>query len=332
MDLSNLSSNWKKLQEKLKKDSCTTKRKISAVDGGADPAGKHNAKRIRADKTKDVASSRRQKASKATTRRSMDKEDKQERKDGLTRRDSTTSVQEEKPRARVNEGLSPTYVLHFTGVKGGGYEWCDLTYFFFYRAEIGKYIAIDCEMVGVGPEPDKDSALARVSIVNWHGEQVYDSFVRPKEKVTDWRTPVSGITPKDMVHARSLEEVQRDVAKILDGTILIGHAVRNDLDALLLSHPKCDIRDTSKYPPYRKVAGGGTPRLKILAAEFLGIKIQEGAHSSVEDARTAMMLYRRDKEGFEREHAKKWPVRPSTNDGSGQQKTKKKKKKKNRKR
>ena len=187
-------------------------------------------------------------------------------------------------------------------------------------------------MVGVGPEPDKDSALARVSIVNWHGEQVYDSFVRPKEKVTDWRTPVSGITPKDMVHARSLEEVQRDVAKILDGTILIGHAVRNDLDALLLSHPKCDIRDTSKYPPYRKVAGGGTPRLKILAAEFLGIKIQEGAHSSVEDARTAMMLYRRDKEGFEREHAKKWPVRPSTNDGSGQQKTKKKKKKKNRKR
>lgn len=202
----------------------------------------------------------------------------------------------------------------------------------FYRAEIGKYVAIDCEMVGVGPEPDKDSALARVSIVNWHGEQVYDSFVRPKEKVTDWRTPVSGITPKDMVHARSLEEVQRDVAKILDGTILIGHAVRNDLDALLLSHPKRDIRDTSKYPPYRKLAGGGSPRLKVLAAEFLGIKIQEGAHSSVEDARTAMMLYRRDKEGFEREHAKKWPVRPSANDGSGKPKTKKKKKKKSRKR
>lgn len=143
---------------------------------------------------------------------------------------------------------------------------------------------------------------------------------------------MSGITPKDMVHARSLEEVQRDVAKILDGTILIGHAVRNDLDALLLSHPKRDIRDTSKYPPYRKLAGGGSPRLKVLAAEFLGIKIQEGAHSSVEDARTAMMLYRRDKEGFEREHAKKWPVRPSANDGSGKPKTKKKKKKKSRKR
>lgn len=110
MDLSNLSSNWKKLQEKLKKDSCTTKRKISAVDGGAESADKHNAKRRRPDKTKDV-----QKASKASTKKSMDKEDKQERKDGLTRRDSTISVQEEKsPRARVNEGLSPTYVFQFT--------------------------------------------------------------------------------------------------------------------------------------------------------------------------------------------------------------------------
>jgi DNA polymerase III epsilon subunit-like protein len=34
-------------------------------------------------------------------------------------------------------------------------------------------------------------------------------------------------------------------------------------------------------------------RLKILAEEFLGIKIQEGAHSSVEDARATMALYRR---------------------------------------
>ena len=60
--------------------------------------------------------------------------------------------------------------------------------------EIGKYIAMDCEMVGVGRD-GAESALARVSIVNYNGEQVYDSYVLPKEQVVDWRTAVSGIRP-----------------------------------------------------------------------------------------------------------------------------------------
>lgn len=197
--------------------------------------------------------------------------------------------------------------------------------------EVGKYIAIDCEMVGVGPNPDRDSALARVSIVNYNGDQVYDSFVRPKEMVTDWRTHVSGVTPKHMIEARTLEQAQKDVAGLLDGRILVGHAVRNDLDALLLGHPKRDIRDTSKYPPYRRIAGGGSPRLKILAKEFLGLDIQGSAHSSVEDARATILLFRRDKDGFEKEHAKKWPIRVAVNsqrgEGNGAAKKKKKAKK-----
>ncbi|KAL2853439.1 hypothetical protein BJY01DRAFT_232210 [Aspergillus pseudoustus] len=202
------------------------------------------------------------------------------------------------------------------------------------NAEIGKYVAIDCEMVGVGPNPDNDSALARVSIVDYNGDQVYDSYVRPKEMVTDWRTHVSGIAPRHMIDARSLEQVQKEVAEILDGRILVGHALRNDLDALLLSHPKRDIRDTSKHPPYRKIAGGGSPRLKILASELLGLQIQGGAHSSVEDARATMMLYRKDKDEFEREHLKKWPVRvvPESKEKGDGDKKKKKKKKKSRKR
>ena len=196
--------------------------------------------------------------------------------------------------------------------------------------EVGKYIAIDCEMVGVGPAPDSDSVLARVSIVDFNGDQVYDSFVRPKEMVTDWRTHVSGITAKHMVGARTFEQVQKDVSGILDGRVVVGHAVKNDLAALLIGHPKREIRDTSRYPPYRKARAGRSPRLKVLAEEFLGLTIQEGAHSSVEDARATMLLYRRDKAGFEKEHAKQWPTRekPDKTDAS----KKKKKKKKTRKR
>ena len=174
------------------------------------------------------------------------------------------------------------------------------------NVEVGKYIAIDCEMVGVGPNPDNESALARVSLVNYHGEQLYDSFVLPMEPVTDYRTHVSGITPQLLRNARPLREVQEDVAALTQGKVLVGHAIRNDLDALMLGHPKRDIRDTSRYAGFRALAGGRPPALKKLARELLGVEIQGGEHSSVEDARATMLLYRREKEGFEREHVQRW--------------------------
>ena len=197
------------------------------------------------------------------------------------------------------------------------------------NVEIGKYIAIDCEMVGVGPNPDAESALARISLVNFHGHQLYDSFVQPKEAVTDYRTAVSGITFETLQRSRTFEEVQKDVAGLLKGKILVGHAIRNDLEVLLLGHPLRDIRDTSKHPAFRLVVGGKTPSLKRLAKEVLGVHIQSGAHSSLEDARATMLLFRREKDSFEREHLEKWgPDRKHPANGGGTQKNKSKRKQK----
>ena len=70
----------------------------------------------------------------------------------------------------------------------------------FYRP--GKYIAIDCEMVGVGPE-GSESSLARVSMVNYWGAVQLDVFVRQRERVVDYRTQYSGIRAKDLVGGRS---------------------------------------------------------------------------------------------------------------------------------
>ncbi|KAF3483033.1 RNA exonuclease 4 [Arthroderma uncinatum] len=308
MERKELSSNWRKLQQSLKPSSSSPSKDSAAkkrTSTGGSAAYNDSVKRRR------VFSS--SKSSTAVDNSSLRGPAFKRRRTMSTATDvadntETTPVASSRQTASdkdlVNIGLSP-------------------------EIEVGKYVAIDCEMVGVGPNPDKDSALARVSIVNYNGDQVYDSYVRPKEMVTDWRSHVSGILPKHMVEARSLETVQRDVAKLLDDRILVGHAVRNDLDALLLSHSKRDIRDTSRHPPYRKFAGGGSPKLKVLASELLGLEIQGSAHSSVEDARATMMLFRRDKDGFEREHLKKWPARTvPASDGTGEQKKKKKPKKK----
>jgi len=162
-----------------------------------------------------------------------------------------------------------------------------------------KAVAMDCEMVGVGD--GSDNMVARVSIVNQHGEPIFDKYVKPKEKVIDYRTHVSGIRPGDMEKGEKLEKVQKDVADILNGRILVGHAIQNDLKVLFLQHPRKKIRDTSRYKVFRRLFEGRTPSLKNLSSTVLHVQVQEGEHNSVQDAQAAMRLYTMFRQQWESE-------------------------------
>ena len=136
---------------------------------------------------------------------------------------------------------------------------------------VSPRVALDAEMVGVG-EGGKRSALARIVIVGFDERICYSAFVRPPETVTDWRTAVSGVRPEHMAHALPLRRVQAEVAALLRDRTIIGHGLHNDLKALMLEHPRLNIRDTATYPAYRKqlVQGTRPRRLQALALEFLG--------------------------------------------------------------
>lgn len=161
------------------------------------------------------------------------------------------------------------------------------------------YVGLDCEMVGVGPS-GKQSALARACLVDYQGDVLYDRYVRPKGFVTDFRTKYSGVRSGNLRkgEACTFEECQLEVAKLIKGKVLVGHALKNDLAVLMLSHPRTHIRDTASYRPLmrsRKVGDKEKYRpnaLRNLAKERLGITIQDGEHDPGVDARTAMMLYR----------------------------------------
>ena len=118
-----------------------------------------------------------------------------------------------------------------------------------------NYIGLDCEMVGIGPDGTQ-SALARCCLVDYDGEVIYDEFVRPPGYVTDFRTKWSGVRKKDLRQgtAISLLECQTAVANLLKDKVLVGHALRNDLDVLMLSHPRTMIRDTATFRPYMRVS------------------------------------------------------------------------------
>ncbi|KAM8934325.1 RNA exonuclease 4 [Pelodytes ibericus] len=161
-----------------------------------------------------------------------------------------------------------------------------------------RTVAMDCEMVGVGPEGE-ESILARVSIVNQFGKCVYDKHVKPTERVTDYRTAVSGIRPQDIKNGEEFKVVQKEVSEIMKGRILVGHALHNDLKILLLDHPKKSIRDTQKYKPFRQRVKSGRPSLKLLCEKLLNVKVQVKEHCSIQDAQAAMRLYTMEKKHWE---------------------------------
>ena len=169
--------------------------------------------------------------------------------------------------------------------------------------ECDQYVGLDCEMVGTGDE-GKNSVLARACVVDWNGTVLYDSFVKVKERITDFRTQFSGVRAKNLKSASavSFRECAAAVAALLKGKILVGHALHNDLKVLLLSHPASAIRDTARYRPLMRHGRDGKfrPRkLRDLAKRHLDMDIQSGEHTPDEDARVAMLLYRQHRREWE---------------------------------
>ncbi|NXG14114.1 I20L2 protein, partial [Grallaria varia] len=159
-----------------------------------------------------------------------------------------------------------------------------------------KLLAMDCEMVGTGPG-GRSSALARCSIVSYDGDVVYDRYVRPEAPIVDYRTRWSGIRRHHMDTAVPFGRARREVLRILAGKVVVGHAIHNDFKALRYCHPKALTRDTSRIPLLNR--RGGFPEnvsisLKRLTKALLHQDIQVGnsGHSSVEDARATMELYK----------------------------------------
>lgn len=163
-----------------------------------------------------------------------------------------------------------------------------------------KAVALDCEMVEL---TTCHSELAYLSAIDFlTGEVLIDSFVVPTGTVACWRTRFSGIDADNMGEAMRSDKALRGwhAARdklwefIDDQTVLVGHALENDLQVLGIFHPR--IVDSSiltaeavfnTLPPDEKF-----PRvwgLKKLAKVLLGQDIQtsDNGHSALEDAYAA---------------------------------------------
>lgn len=148
--------------------------------------------------------------------------------------------------------------------------------------------AIDCEMCRTSAGVNE---LTRISIINENHESIYETLVCPRNKIVDYLTPFSGITPQMMKNVtKTLAEVQSDIRRILPAdAILVGQSLHSDLMAMRMMHPY--VIDTSVI---FNISGDRRRKSKLqtLASEFLGEAIQKNplGHDSIEDCSASLKL------------------------------------------
>lgn len=130
--------------------------------------------------------------------------------------------------------------------------------------------AIDCEMCYTA----RGLEVTRVSVVDIHGNEVYESLVKPDTEILDYNTRWSGLTEGILRSCnKSLREVQKELLKFINkDTLLIGHSLNSDFKSLKLIHRK--VIDTSVVFPHKL----GLPykrALRNLMSEHLQKIIQE---------------------------------------------------------
>ncbi|SPO01000.1 uncharacterized protein DNG_03748 [Cephalotrichum gorgonifer] len=190
------------------------------------------------------------------------------------------------------------------------------------RNQVGprRAIVIDCEM-GVSVMGDME-LISLAAIDYFTGEVLINSLVSPLVSMRHYNTQYSGISGKDMHEARKAKACFRgrnQARKALypfigPDTIIIGHALENDLNALRLIHPRVvdtqivasnlasARRDAHKMLQAQEGSGGdgmagayttgyqNNRGLKSLAWECLRRNIQTGGHDALEDVRATRDL------------------------------------------
>jgi PAB-dependent poly(A)-specific ribonuclease subunit 2 len=145
-------------------------------------------------------------------------------------------------------------------------------------------------------------ALARVSVVRGQGEDeglpFIDDYIAIKEPIVDYLTLYSGITPGDLDprtskhNLVSLKAAYKKLWILLNlGCKFLGHGLKQDFRVINIQVPRSQIIDTIDLfflkSRLRRLS------LAFLAWYLLKEDIQLETHDSIEDARTALKLYRK---------------------------------------
>ncbi|GAB5593792.1 poly(A)-specific ribonuclease [Umbelopsis nana] len=180
----------------------------------------------------------------------------------------------------------------------------------------GTLVSIDAEFVALSQEeteirsdgtkslirPSRLS-LARVSVLrgesgDMEGIPFIDDYIANSEPIVDYLTEYSGIEAGDLDPQTSkhtlvpLKMAYKKLRLLVDlGCIFIGHGLKSDFRIINILVPPDQVIDTLDIyymrNRQRKIS------LRFLAWALLQLDIQQVTHNSIEDAKTALLLYKK---------------------------------------
>ncbi|QRW14764.1 nucleotide-binding frt1 [Ceratobasidium sp. AG-Ba] len=132
----------------------------------------------------------------------------------------------------------------------------------FYPPE--EYAALSCLSVGAG-SGGSVSMLARATVIDYWGNVIFDSFVEPTEKVTNYKTTSTGIEEHHLHGSESkpFKVVQAEVADIIKDRIIIGYSLWTDLAVLGIRHIAKNTRDIALFVPFREALNQHNGQVRI---------------------------------------------------------------------
>lgn len=184
------------------------------------------------------------------------------------------------------------------------------------KESIPEIVALDAEFVLIRKElaelhsdgtkhllSPKKLSLARVSVLRDDEKVLIDDIVESNQPVVDYLTAFSGVEPGDLDPLTSRyglvarKTATRRLWILLKlGTKFVGHALINDFRCINLYAPPSQVIDTINLFYDKDRNGLRRLSLKFLMWAVLGDHVQRGNHDSVQDAQSALRLYRRYEE------------------------------------
>uniref|UniRef100_A0A0K0F609 Exonuclease domain-containing protein n=1 Tax=Strongyloides venezuelensis TaxID=75913 RepID=A0A0K0F609_STRVS len=169
----------------------------------------------------------------------------------------------------------------------------------FDNLEENNIVALDAEFISVDKTDNiKTDEIGRISVVDENEQVIIDDYIQTgSSTVNDYKTSVSGIVESDLnpeTTNKQLTTLKVAYMKILylveHSFHFIGHGLCNDFNVLNIWVNEIQYSDTVKL--CRLQLKPMLP-LKKLAFKFLDKVVQKDTHDSIEDAKTALQVYRK---------------------------------------